>query len=208
MAKYTGARCRICRREGVKLYLKGGRCYADKCAIERGSYAPGQHSVTRRKFSEYGEQLREKQKLRRSFGLMERQFKKTYRAAEKMHGITGENLLLLLERRLDNIVYKMGFASSKGLARQLVNHGHFLVNGKNVNIPSYIINSGDEITIAEKSKKLETINKSLESSVRKGAFGWLDVDKNAYKGVFKNIPERDDIATQIDEKLIVELYSK
>jgi small subunit ribosomal protein S4 len=208
MAKYNGARCRICRREGIKLYLKGERCFADKCAIERRNYPPGQHKSSRRKFSEYGEQLREKQKLRKSYGLLEKQFRKVYKMAEKMSGITGENLLFLLERRFDNVVYQMGFASSRGLARQLVGHGHFLVNGKKVNIPSYIVKPGDEISVSEKSKKCEIINKSLELSVRRGAFNWLDVDKDAYKGIFRSIPERDDIATQVDEKLIVELYSK
>jgi small subunit ribosomal protein S4 len=208
MAKYTEARCRICRREGLKLFLKGERCLTDKCAIERKAYGPGQHKGGRGKFSEFGEQLREKQKLRKTYSLMEKQFKKVYRLAEKMEGITGENLLILLERRLDNVIYEMGFASSRSFSRQLIRHGHVKVNGKKLDIPSYTVNIGDEITISEKSKKNDLINKSIELSIRKNTYNWLEVDKDAYKGVYKNYPERDDIATSINEKLIVELYSK
>ncbi len=208
MAKYNDAVCKICRREGAKLFLKGDRCYSDKCSYDKREYAPGEHKGARRKLSEYGEQLREKQKLKRTYGLLERQFKKTYRTGEKMKGITGENLLSLLERRLDNAVYAFGFANSRKLARLLVAHGHFTVNGRKVNIPSYILKQGDEVMVREKSRKCDLINSSLESSVRKMRPGYFELDKDAYKGVIKNIPERDEIISTANEKLIVELYSK
>lgn len=208
MAKYNGPVCKICRREGGKLFLKGDRCYSDKCSYDKREYAPGEHKGARRKVSEYGEQLREKQKLKRTYGLMEKQFKKTYKKAEKMTGITGENLLSLLERRVDNAVYTLGFASSRKLSRLLITHGHFMVNGRKVNIPSYILKAGDEVSVLEKSKKCDLINSSLESSVRRTRPAYFELDKDAYKGVIKNIPERDEIISTANEKLIVELYSK
>lgn len=208
MAKNNGPVCKTCRREGGKLFLKGDRCYSDKCSIERREYAPGEHKGARRKLSEYGEQLREKQKLKRTYGLMERQFKKTYRTAERMKGITGENLLSLLERRLDNAVYILGFASSRKLGRLLITHGHFTVNGKSVNIPSYILKPGDQISIIEKSKKCEIIKNSLESAVRKTRPQYYELNADSYQGAFKSIPERDEIISNANEKLIVELYSK
>lgn len=208
MAKYNGAVCKICRREKGKLFLKGDRCFSDKCSYDRKDYAPGEHKGSMRKISEYGEQLREKQKLKRTYGLMERQFKNTYRKGEKMKGITGENLLSLLERRLDNAIYTLGFANSRRLARLLVAHGHFMVNKVKVNIPSYVLKPGDEITVCDKSKKCAIINSSLESSVRRTRPGYFELDKDAYKGVIKSIPERGEINSTVNEKLIVELYSK
>lgn len=208
MAKYNGPVCKICRREGGKLFLKGQRCFSEKCAFDKREYAPGEHKGARRKLSEYGVQLREKQKLKRTYGLMERQFKKTYKKSEKMHGITGENLLSLLERRLDNAVHTVGFAPSRKSARLLVTHGHFTVNGKAVNIPSYILKPGDEISVVEKSRKCEIINNSLESSSRRTHPVYFEIDKESYKGIIKSYPERDEITSQVNEKLIVELYSK
>ena len=208
MAKYNDAVCKICRREGGKLFLKGDRCYSDKCSYEKREYAPGEHKGIRRKISEYGEQLREKQKLKRTYGLMEKQFKKTYRTAERMKGITGENLLSLLERRLDSAVYTLGFASSRKLGRLLITHGHFLVNGKKVNIPSYILKPGEQIAVREKSTKCEIIKNSLESAVRKTRPQYYELNADSYQGTFKSIPERDEIISTANEKLIVELYSK
>lgn len=208
MAKYNGPVCKTCRREGGKLFLKGDRCYSDKCSFDRREYAPGEHKGARRKVSEYGEQLREKQKLKRTYGLMEKQFKKTYRTAERMKGITGENLLSLLERRLDNAVYTLGFTSSRKLGRLLISHGHFTVNGKTVNIPSYILRPGDQISVLEKSKKCEVIKNSLESAVRKTRPQYYELNADSYQGAFKSIPERDEIISNANEKLIVELYSK
>lgn len=208
MAKYNGAVCRICRREGGKLFLKGERCFSDKCAYDRREFAPGEHKGARRKLSEYGEQLREKQKLKRTYGLMEKQFKKTYKKAEKMNGITGENLLSLLERRLDNAVYTLGFAPSRKSARLLVTHGHFTVNGRRVNIPSYILKPGEVISLIDKSKKVEIINNALDSSMRRAKPVYFETEKESYKGIIKSIPERDEITSIVNEKLIVELYSK
>ncbi len=208
MAKYNGPVCKLCRREGGKLFLKGERCFSDKCAYDKREYAPGEHKGMRRKFSEYGEQLREKQKLKRTYGLMEKQFKKTYRTAERIKGITGENLLSLLERRFDNAVYTLGFAVSRKLARLLITHGHFLINGKKVNIPSYILKEGDKITVCEKSRKCDIIKDSLESAARKTRPEYYEADLDAYQGVLKGIPARDEIISNANEKLIVELYSK
>jgi small subunit ribosomal protein S4 len=208
LAKYNGPVCKLCRREGGKLFLKGDRCFSDKCAYDKREYAPGEHKGIRRKLSEYGEQLREKQKLKRTYGLMEKQFKKTYKTAERMKGITGENLLSLLERRLDNAVYTLGFAVSRKLARLLITHGHFLVNGKKVNIPSYVLKPGEQITICEKSRKCEIIKNSLESAVRKTRPEYFEANIDAYQGTLKSIPERDEIISTANEKLIVELYSK
>jgi len=208
LARYIEAVCRHCRREGVKLFLKGERCYTDKCAFERRSYAPGQHGQTRKKSSEYAIQLREKQKVKRVYGLMERQFRGNFKRAEKTRGITGENLLTLLERRLDNVVYCLGFAGSRRDARQLVMHGHFMVNGRTVNIPSYAVKIGEVVQLRGKSTKLPRINQSLEVVERKGIPQWLELDKTNYKGVVKAMPKRDDITTAVQEQLIVELYSK
>ncbi len=208
MARYAGPVCRICRREGGKLFLKGERCFSEKCSYDKREYAPGEHKGARRKLSEYGEQLREKQKLKRTHFLMEKQFKKTYKTCEKMKGITGENLLSLLERRLDNAIYTLGFAPSRKAARLLITHGHFLVRGKKVNIPSYILKPGDDISVIEKTKKSEIINNALESAMRRTRPAYYEIDRDAYKGTIGNIPERDEITSAVNEKLIVELYSK
>ena len=208
MAKYNGPVCKLCRREGGKLFLKGDRCFSDKCSYDKREYAPGEHKGIRRKLSEYGEQLREKQKLKRTYGLMEKQFKKTYKTAERMKGITGENLLSLLERRLDNAVYTMGFAVSRKSARLLITHGHFLVNGKKVNIPSYILKPSEKISVSENSKKLDVIKNSVDSSARKTRPEYYEVMTEEFSGNLKSIPLRDEIISTANEKLIVELYSK
>jgi small subunit ribosomal protein S4 len=208
VAKYTEAVCRICRRENNKLFLKGDRCYASKCSFERRPSAPGQHGSRRGKLSEYGLQLREKQKVKRSYGLLEKQFRSTFERAERQKGITGTNLLLLLERRLDNIVYRLGFTNSRSQARQLVNHGHFLVNGRKVDIPSYLVDSGDAVTLKEKSRKITFVNDSLETVARRGLPNWLELEKATYTGRVKELPTREDLSPQINEQLIVEFYSK
>ncbi len=208
MAKYNGPVCKLCRREGGKLFLKGDRCFSDKCSYDKREYAPGEHKGIRRKLSEYGEQLREKQKLKRTYGLMEKQFKKTYKTAERMKGITGENLLSLLERRLDNAVYTMGFAVSRKSARLLITHGHFLVNGKKVNIPSYILKPSEKISVSENSKKLDVIKNSVDSSARKTRPEYYEIIAEEFTGNLKSIPLRDEIISTANEKLIVELYSK
>lgn len=209
MARYTGPVCRLCRREEMKLFLKGDRCYTDKCGYERRQYAPGQHGQSRRrKQSDYGTQLREKQKVKRLYGLAERQFRGYFYKALRLKGSTGENLLVLLERRLDNVVYRLGFACDHAEARQLVRHGHFRINGQKVNIPSYLVRANDVIEVAEKSRKIQRINDSLGSVERRGIPKWLELDKNAFKGVVKSMPARDDFTQAIREQLIVELYSK
>ena len=208
MARYTGFNCRICRRETMKLYLKGDRCYSDKCAVERRNYPPGQHGQSRGKFSNYGLQLREKQKIRRMYGLIEKQFKNYFKIADRQKGVTGTNFLILLERRLDNTVYRMGFASSRDQARQLVRHGHFLVNGRSVDIPSYLLRPGDTVTVAESSRQLVVINDALEAMPRRGLPPWLELDKAAYQGVFKAYPTREEMNLPVQEHLIVEFYSK
>ena len=208
MARYTDAVCRICRREGDKLFLKGDRCYSDKCAIARRSYAPGQHGQGRKKSSEYGTQLREKQKAKRYYGLLEGQFYHYFELAEKMSGMTGENLLKVLESRLDNVVYRAGFAMSRPEARQLVSHGHFTVNGKPVNIPSYMVKAGDVVAIVEKSMSSDKIKGVLEANASRPALNWLSVDKNKAQATVVNLPERGEIDLQVEEQLIVELYSK
>ncbi len=207
MAKYTGSVCRLCRREGIKLYLKGDRCYSDKCAIVRRPTAPGQHGQGRRKASEYGIQLREKQKARRIYGVLEKQFARYFEMAERMKGITGENLLQLLERRLDNVVYRLGFASSRAQARQLVRHGHITVNGKRVNIPSYLTNVGEVIAVKEKSTALEHF-KAVKENAGKAVVPWLQVDHEKLEGTVIALPSREDIDVPIQEHLIVELYSR
>ena len=209
MARYRGAVCRQCRRENLKLFLKGDRCYSDKCAFERRAYPPGQHGQARmRKASDYAIQLREKQKVRRMYGMLEGQFKKFFKIAESQKGITGENLLMLLETRLDNTLFRLGFAGSRNQARQIVRHNHVLVNGKKVNIPSYQVSVGDEITIKEKSRKVGVISDALAAVVRRGVPSWLELETENHKGRVKALPVREDITMPIQEQLIVELYSK
>lgn len=208
MARYTKSACRLCRRENLKLFLKGERCYTEKCAIDRRNYAPGQHGQSRKKFSDYGAQLREKQKVKRLYGLLENQFRNTFKEADRQKGITGEVLLFLLERRLDNTVYRLGFANSRDEARQLVRHNHFSVNQSKVNIPSYLVKPGDVIEVREKSKKVVRIQEALEGVARRGIPQWLEVDKDQMKGSVKSMPTREEITIPIQEKLIVELYSK
>ncbi|HEU0264185.1 MAG TPA: 30S ribosomal protein S4 [Geobacterales bacterium] len=208
MARYTGPSCRLCRRENMELFLKGERCYTDKCAIKRRNYPPGQHGQGRTKVSNYGVQLREKQKVRRIYGILENQFRGYFEEADRMKGVTGENLLFLLERRLDNIVYRLGFASSRTEARLLVRHGHLTVNGRKVNIPSFQVRKNDVIELREKSRKIASVNEALEAVVRRGFPQWLELEKDAYRGVIKALPVREDITTPIQEQLIVELYSK
>jgi small subunit ribosomal protein S4 len=209
MARYTGPSCRLCRREGSKLFLKGLRCNTDKCSFERKKYAPGDHGRGfRKKISDFGIHLREKQKARRLYGILEKQFRKYFKMAEKREGVTGENLLQLLEQRLDNLVYRMGFAPSRNAARQLITHGHFKVDARKVNIPSYIIKPNQEIEIAEKSRTLQLIQEAIEASTDVDKFEWLEVDKDGFKGKLLNVPSRDQIPVEIDERLIVEYYSK
>ena len=209
MARYRGAVCRQCRREKLKLFLKGDRCYSDKCSFERRSFPPGQHGQARmRKVSDYAIQLREKQKVRRIYGMLEAQFKKYFEIAERIKGVTGENLLRLLETRLDNVIFRLGFADSRSQARQLVRHNHIEINGKKVNIPSYRVSVDEVITLREKSRKCDTINSSLDAVVRRGVPTWLELDKDNYKGTVKSLPERQEITLPIQEQLIVELYSK
>jgi len=209
LARYRGSVCRLCRRENLKLFLKGDRCYSDKCAFERRPYAPGQHGQRRGgKYSDYRLQLREKQKVKRIYGVLESQFRGYYRRAERQKGITGTNLLLLLERRLDNVVYRMGFASSRNQARQLVRHNHFLVNEKKVNIPSYLLKPGDVVEVREKSRNAPPIVEAMETVVRRGIPSWIEVEKEKFKGIFKALPSREDLTMPIQEQLIVELYSK
>jgi len=208
LARYTKSLCRICRRENLKLFLKGERCYTEKCAFERRNYPPGQHGQERKKFSEYGAQLREKQKVKRIYGVLENQFRNIFKEADRRKGITGENLLSLLERRLDNTVYRLGFANSRNEARQLVRHNHFLVNQVKVNIPSYLVKPGDVIEVRDKSKKVLRIVDALEGVARRGVPQWLELNKEEMKGSVKTLPTREDITLPIQEKLIVELYSK
>jgi small subunit ribosomal protein S4 len=208
VARYTGAVCRLCRREGLKLFLKGERCYTDKCAIERRNYPPGEHGQGRTKFSEYSVQLREKQKLRRMYGVLEGQFRRYFEMADRAKGVTGETLLQLLERRLDNIVYRIGFATSRSEARQLVRHGHFRVNGRKVDIPSYLVRPGDAVSVRERSQKVARIQEALELAQRRGIPDWLEIDPQAFSGRVKTLPMRSDLTMPINEKLVVELYSK
>ncbi len=209
MARYRGAVCRQCRREKIKLFLKGDRCYSDKCAFERRAFPPGQHGQARmRKESDYSIQLREKQKVRRAYGMLEGQFRRYFEQAERAKGVAGENLLVLLERRLDNVVFRLGFASSRTQGRQLVKHSHVLINGKKVNIPSFFVSVNDVISIREKSRKIEAITDSLEAVARRGIPNWLELDQTNFSGKAKAMPERQDITMPIQEQLIVELYSK
>ena len=208
MARYRGPVCRLCRREGMKLFLKGDRCYTEKCAIERRNYPPGQHGQARPKSSGYGLQLREKQKAKRIYSVLESQFRNYFQKAERKPGVTGKYLLTLLETRLDNVVHRLGFASSRNGARQLITHGHFKVNGRKVNITSYQLKQGDTIELIEKSKKIEFIKESMESAVHRGIPQWLELNPEKFAGVVKSLPAREDITLPIQEQLIVELYSK
>ncbi|MFP3912900.1 MAG: 30S ribosomal protein S4 [Desulfobacteraceae bacterium] len=209
MARYTDSLCRLCRQENLKLYLKGDRCYGDKCAFERRAYAPGQHGQRRGgKVSDYRIQLREKQKVKRIYGVLEKQFRGYYYRADKQKGITGTTLLMLLESRLDNVIYRMGFAVSRNQARQLVRHNHFLVNNRKVNIPSYRVKPGDVIEVKEKSRKVPQLMEAMETVVRRGVPEWMEVDKDQFRGTLKALPNREDLTMPIQEQLIVELYSK
>lgn len=208
MARYTGASCKLCRREGAKLYLKGDRCYTGKCAIDRRSYAPGQHGQSRKKVTEYGLQLRAKQKARRIYGILEKQFRNYFVEANRQQGVTGDNLLRLLERRLDNVVFRMGLASSRNEARQLVTHGHFEVNGRKVNIPSFLVRVGDEIEVREGSRKSALIKEIVERAAEKTPPAWLEYDAEQAKGRVIALPTREQIDVPVEEHLIVELYSR
>lgn len=208
MARYSGPLCKLCRREGDKLFLKGNRCYTDKCSMERRKYPPGEHGQNRGKLSDYGIQLREKQKVRRIYGIMENQFRIYFKRASRMKGITGEVLLQLLERRLDNVVYRMGFANNRREARLLVKHRHFLVNGRVVDIPSYLLRSGDIIEVAEKSREIPTIKESLTIAEQRGIPVWLNVETDNFRGRFIRVTTREEIQLPVQEQLIVEFYSK
>ncbi len=208
MARYRDSVCRLCRREGQKLFLKGERCYSDKCAVTRRGYAPGQHGQSRKKISEYGLQLREKQKAKRYYGILEKQFSKYFDIAERKPGMTGENLLRILELRFDNIIYRLGLASSRAEARQLVLHRHFEINGKRVNIASYILRENDIITVHEKSKNSEKLKSVLESNSSRPIPMWLEFEKDKLQAKVIRVPNRDDIDLDVEEHLIVELYSK
>jgi small subunit ribosomal protein S4 len=209
VARYKDAVCRLCRRENVKLFLKGDRCISDKCAINKRNYAPGQHGQRRRtKLSEYGLQLREKQKVKRSYGLLESQFRRYFQKAARSKGVTGAELLILLERRLDNVVYRMGFADSRAQARQLVRHGHVRVNGRKVNIASFMVKQGDVVEPREKSRNMELLRDAVERLSQKQLPEWVHVDTEAMRGTIQALPKRDDITAPFQEQLIVELYSK
>ena len=209
MARYTGSVCRICRRENLKLYLKGDRCYSDKCAFDRRGYPPGEHGQRRgRKISDYGIQLREKQKVKRMYGLSENQFRLFFQRAERQKGVTGTNLLVALESRLDNVVYRLGFVNSRAQGRHFVRHNHFTVNDRKVNIPSFLVKSGDVVQVRDKSRKVQAIGDSLDAVVRRGVPQWLDLEKEKMQGIVKGMPEREDLTMPIQEQLIVELYSK
>ncbi len=208
MARYTDAVCRLCRREGTKLFLKGDRCFSPKCGIERRAYPPGQHGQGRARFSDYGVQLREKQKVKRMYGLLEKQFESTMKKASRMKGRSGENLLILLERRFDNVVFRMGFATSRAEARQLVKHGHFLVDGRSAATPSMLLKPGSKISVREKSRKVARIAGALETLEGRSLPQWVEIDKDKFQGEVKALPTREDITLPIQEQLIVELYSR
>ena len=208
MARYVGAKCRLCRREKTKLFLKGERCYTDKCSFDRRQYPPGPHGQERSKFSSYGEQLREKQKVKRTYGVLEKQFRNYFKKAAQKKGVTGENLIVMLESRLDNMVYRLGFASSRTEARQLVKHGHFLVNDRKANIPSFLLKPGDVVQLREKSRKIEKVRESLEIGKQRGIPKWLELNSEKYQGEIVALPKRDEITMPMKEQLIVELYSK
>lgn len=208
MARYLGSKCRLCRREGEKLFLKGEKCFGSKCAMENRPFPPGQHGQRRSRNSDYATQLREKQKLRRTYGVLEKQFRSYYKTADRVKGSTGENLLQLLETRLDNVVYRMGFGASRSEARQLVRHKAITLNGVKSNIPSIKVKAGDVIAINEKSKNQLRIKGSMDAAQTRGIVDWLDVDSSKLIGTFKNVPERSDLSADINEHLVVELYSK
>lgn len=209
MARYIGPVCRHCRRERAKLFLKGDRCHTEKCAFERRPTPPGQHNDARVKFSEYGLRLREKQKVRKIYGVLERQFRRYFAAADRSKGVTGETLLALLERRLDNVVYRLGIASTRSEARLFVLHGHLLVNGKRVNVPSYLVKVGDRVSVREKSREIARIKESVTTAERRGPQSWLEFEKDTFTGVIKAMPERsENNAVEIKEQLIVEFYSR
>ena len=208
MARYSGSVCRLCRREGTKLFLKGDRCYTDKCSVEKRAYPPGQHGQGRARFSDFGVQLREKQKVKRMYGMLEKQFRLTFSRASSMKGRAGENLLILLERRLDNIVFRLGFATSRAEARQLVRHGHFKVNGRKAQTPSMLLKPGAIIELREKSREMARIVGALDALEGRSLPQWLELDKDAFTGTVKQLPQREDIAVPIEEQLIVEHYSR
>jgi len=208
LPRYRGPKCKLCRREGMKLFLKGNRCYSEKCAIERRSYAPGEHGQRRQKLSEYGLQLREKQKARRIYGILERQFRRYFELAERMGGITGDNLLQILERRLDNVVYRLGYASSRAEARQLVRHGHFTVNGSRVDIPSYLVSEGDVVAVAEGSRSLGRLQELVREARARETVAWLSPNYDQLSGTVLALPSREQIDAPISEQMIVELYSR
>jgi small subunit ribosomal protein S4 len=208
MARYLGSVCRLCRREGTKLFLKGDRCFSEKCAIEKRAYPPGMHGQGRSRFSDYGVQLREKQKVKRLYGLLEHQFRVTFERAARMKGRSGENLLMLLERRLDNVVYRMGFATSRNEARQLVRHGHFAINGRKAVTPSIHVKAGQIVSVREGSRKVERITAALEALEGRAVPQWLEIDKENFAGKVVQLPTREDVTLPIDEQLIVELYSR
>jgi small subunit ribosomal protein S4 len=208
MARYCGSVCRICRRENQKLFLKGDRCYTEKCSFERRGYPPGQHGQGRIKFSEYGLQLREKQKIKKTYGLLEKQFRQVFENAERMKGVTGSNLLSMLERRLDNVAYRSGFANSRSEARQLVRHGHFVVNGKQVDVPSFLVKKGDQVEVRESSRNVARIGGALEAVKRREIPQWLELDAAGLKTRVRDLPVRDDVTAPMQERLVVELYSK
>jgi small subunit ribosomal protein S4 len=208
MARYLGSACRLCRREGTKLFLKGDRCFSEKCAIEKRAYPPGQHGQGRTRFSDYGVQLREKQKVKRMYCLLEHQFRTTFDRASRMKGRAGENLLVLLERRLDNVVFRMGFATSRNEARQLVRHGHFMVDGKKVSTPSIQVRPGQRVSVREKSQQIVRIAAALEALEGRAVPQWIEMDKGTFSGTMTQLPSREDITLPIEEQLIVELYSR
>jgi small subunit ribosomal protein S4 len=208
MARYLGSACRLCRREGTKLFLKGDRCFSEKCAVEKRAYPPGQHGQGRTRFSDFGVQLREKQKVKRMYGLLEHQFRSTFDRASRMKGRAGENLLILLERRLDNVVFRMGFATSRNEARQLIRHGHFTVNGRKASTPSIQVRAGETVAVREKSQKVVRIASALEALEGRSVPQWIEVDKDTFAGTMTQLPTREDITLPIEEQLIVELYSR
>ena len=208
MARYTGSVCRLCRREGAKLFLKGDRCFSEKCAIEKRNYPPGQHGQGRTRFSDFGVQLREKQKVKRMYGLLEKQFRSTFDTASNMRGRAGENMLMLLERRLDNVVFRMGFATSRSEARQLVRHGHFMLNGRKALTPSILVRTGWKVSLREKSQNVVRIASALETVEGRSLPQWLEIDKDNFEGTVVQLPVREDITLPIDEQLIVEFYSR
>jgi small subunit ribosomal protein S4 len=208
MARYVGSVCRLCRREGTKLFLKGDRCFSEKCAVDKRAYPPGMHGQGRTRFSDYGMQLREKQKVKRMYGMLEKQFRQTFDRASSMKGRAGENLLMLLERRLDNVVFRLGFATSRNEARQLVKHGHFTVNGRKAHTPSMMVRPGWKIGLRERSKNVARITGAVEALEGRSVPQWLDIDTTSLEGEIKQLPVREDVTLPIDEQLIVEFYSR